>query len=73
MKDKKAINISNNEDEEASPIGVARKANTSQFKWNILYTDTMKKAQTKGLNKRFGLKIAEPFFIVSRLPMRRVL
>jgi hypothetical protein len=32
----------------------------------------MKKAPTSGMNEKFGFKINEPFFIVSRLWMHRV-
>jgi len=41
-------------------------------RWNVLYTDKAPKPITKGLNKAFGFYVNRPFYIVSMLPMNRV-
>lgn len=42
-------------------------------KWKVVYLKDMKKQQTKGLNNRWGFHINRPFYIVSRMPARRVI
>jgi hypothetical protein len=42
-------------------------------RWRVVYTDKAKKIRTKGYNSRFGFHINRPFFIRSRMPMRRVI
>jgi hypothetical protein len=37
-----------------------------------VYLDKAKAEPTKGLNKEFGMHIGRPFYLVSRLPMKRV-
>jgi hypothetical protein len=41
-------------------------------RWRVVYVDTVK-AKTKGLNEEFGFVINRPFYMVSRLPMNRVM
>jgi hypothetical protein len=41
-------------------------------RWTVTYLDQSKGEQNKGLNKEFGMHINRPFYLVSRLPMRRV-
>ena len=38
----------------------------------VVYLDTDKGPQKKGLNKDFGFHCNRPFYMVSRLPMKRV-
>jgi len=42
-------------------------------RWTIVYQDKKVKEPTSGMNKDFGFKINKPFYIRSRLPMRRVI
>jgi len=51
---------------------VYNKHNGANQKWTILYVDDKEDTRTKGTNDDFGLKINEPFYIVSRLPFHRV-
>jgi hypothetical protein len=48
------------------------KHNGANQRWSIVYVDQASKVPTKGLDTKFGLHINRPFFIVSRMPMRRV-
>ena len=41
-------------------------------KWNILYVDEKKEVQKKGLVEDYGFHANRPFYIMSRLPMKRV-
>lgn len=41
-------------------------------RWNIIYVDESKKQATKGLDKNWGFHINRPFYIRSRLPMKRI-
>jgi hypothetical protein len=41
-------------------------------RWKIIYLDKADKEATSGLNKDFGFHINRPFYLVSRLPMKRV-
>ena len=47
--------------------------NRNNQRWRILYVDKKPKAMTKGLNRNFGFYINRPFYIRSKLPMRRVI
>jgi len=41
--------------------------------WNVVYLDKADKLETKGLNEEFGFYINRPFYMVSRLPLHRVI
>jgi hypothetical protein len=43
-----------------------------QQRWRIVYVDEAKKEPTKGLDKDWGFHINRPFYIRSRLPMKRI-
>jgi len=47
--------------------------NGANQRWVIKYLDSDNyEEKTKGLNKEYGLHINRPFYIVSKLPMKRV-
>lgn len=46
--------------------------NGANQKWTIVYIDKASKIKSEGMNEKFGFHIGRPFYIVSRLPMRRV-
>jgi hypothetical protein len=48
-----------------------RTGQTNQL-WKIVYLDKKEAEITKGLHPDFGLHCNRPFYLVSRLPMRRV-
>jgi hypothetical protein len=41
--------------------------------WKIVYADKAEKIRTKGHNEYFNFDINRPFFLVSRMPMKRVM
>jgi len=46
---------------------------TLNQEWKVVYLDKAKAIETKGLNEEFGFHINRPFYIRSRMPMKRVL
>jgi hypothetical protein len=48
------------------------KHNGANQRWTILYVDKAPKMQTKGMNEKFGFHVNRPFYLISRMPMRRV-
>jgi hypothetical protein len=50
-----------------------KKHNGLNQKWKIVYLDDTDKEPVKGLNKQFGFFINRPFYLISALPMARVL
>jgi hypothetical protein len=50
---------------------LARNGKTPQL-WKIVYLDKKEAEITKGLHPDFGLHCNRAFYLVSRLPMRRV-
>jgi hypothetical protein len=41
-------------------------------RWKVVYVDAADKVETEGLNNEFGLYVNRPFYIRSRLPMKRI-
>jgi hypothetical protein len=72
IKNKKAFDVTGGKDEEARNVIVWKKHNGANQRWSIVYEEDWKKARTEGVNKDYGFQINEPFFIVSKMPMRRV-
>jgi hypothetical protein len=44
----------------------------SNQRWKVIYLDKATAIRTKGFNKDFGFHINRPFYIRSRMPMKRV-
>lgn len=63
--------MSGNRDVEAQNVIVWNRHNGLNQRWNIVYDKDEKAEKTTGMGE-YGFKINEPFFIVSRLPMKRV-
>ena len=53
-------------------VKVRKEGVSANNQWTILYVD-QDKSQTKGVNKEFGFHINRPFYLVSKLPMNRVM
>jgi bacillopeptidase F (M6 metalloprotease family) len=49
-----------------------KRADRANQRWKVVYLDKAKKEPTSGLNEEFGFYINRPFYLISRLPMRRV-
>jgi len=64
--------VSGGKDVEGQSVLVWKRHNGANQRWKIIYTDQVR-TQTKGMNKDFGFEVNRPFYIVSRLPMNRVL
>jgi hypothetical protein len=72
----KVIDVKDGKDIEGEEIVIGDYKNgTDSQGWRILYVDQKGADRTKGFNKKFGMKIglSDPFFLQSRLPMKRVL
>jgi hypothetical protein len=72
IQNKKCLDVKNNKDEEGRPVITHKRHDGANQRWKVVYADKAKDIQTKGLNKEFGFHIGRPFYLVSRLPMRRV-
>jgi hypothetical protein len=69
----KVLDVTGGKDEEGRPVGVWSNNGGKHQKWSVVYLDTAEKDRSKGLNKDFGLHINRPFYIRSRMPMKRVI
>ena len=73
VKNYKVLEITGGKDEEGQNVGVGTK-NVQQYqRWKIVYIDKKTKDITKGRNKNFGFFVNRPFYIMSRMPMHRVM
>jgi hypothetical protein len=72
----KVLDVSGGKDEEGQAVIVwnrnGKQGGTVNQRWKIVYLDQAAKTRTKGFNKEFGFHINRPFYIRSRLPMKRV-
>jgi len=71
VKNSKCLDVTGAKDVEGQNVQVYNRHNGSNQKWTILYDKDEKAEATKGMGE-YGFKINEPFFIVSRMPMKRV-
>jgi hypothetical protein len=51
---------------------MANNNGSSSQKWKIVYLENADKFKTEGFSEEFGFHINRPFYIRSRLPMKRV-
>lgn len=72
IQNNKVMDVTGGRDAEGQNVQVYRQHGKANQRWNIVYVDSSKD-QIKGLNKDFGFYINKPFFIVSRMPMRRAM
>jgi len=72
IRNSKCLDVHSGKDEEGRQTIVWKRHNGANQRWKVVYTDKAKKEQTTGLNKEFGFHIGRPFYLVSRLPMKRV-
>jgi hypothetical protein len=69
---KKALDVHANRDEEGRKVIVWRRHNGANQRWRVVYTDKAAKEATSGYSKEWGMYINRPFYLRSRMPMRRV-
>ena len=72
MSNNKVLDVSGGKDEEGSKVIVYGNHGKVNQRWNVVYLDQAEKVQAKGLSGEFGFHINRPFYIRSRLPMKRV-
>jgi hypothetical protein len=72
IKNGKALDVHSGRDEEGRQVIVWNKHNGANQRWKVVYLDKSKNEQSKGFNKEFGFHINRPFYLRSRLPMKRV-
>jgi hypothetical protein len=68
----KVLEVKSSTDEEGQAVGVAGRNGKANQRWKIVYLDKADAIRTKGFNKEFGFHINRPFYIRSRMPMRRI-
>jgi hypothetical protein len=69
----KVLDVTGSKDEEGAKVGVANNQRARNQQWKVLYIDEADKDRKKGFNKEFGFHINRPFYIRSRMPMKRVI
>lgn len=62
-----------NTDREGENTIVANRSGKKQQKWEVIYVSSMKKENMQGYNANFGFYKGRQFYLVSKLPMSRVL
>jgi hypothetical protein len=68
IQNRKVMDDSGNKDKENQNIHMWKRQNGLNQQWDIVYSDQWKGEPTKGqLNKRFGMYVQRPFYIVSRM------
>jgi hypothetical protein len=68
----KVLDVTGSKDEEGSAVGVHGNNRGTNQQWQVVYLDKADAVATKGENKDFGFHVNRPFYIRSRLPMKRV-
>jgi hypothetical protein len=71
MKTGNAVDATSNSGE-GTQVVVAGRNNSIQQKWKIQYVDQTTKEPTEGFNEQFGFHVNRPFYMRSRLPLKRV-
>lgn len=69
-----SLDVAGNRDKEGNVVITWKtKKGARNQTWKILYVDQAVAPPKKGMSKKFGFFIDRPFYIVSKLPARRVL
>jgi hypothetical protein len=71
IQNRKVLDVTGGKDVEGQAVIVHSSHNGANQRWKVLYTDKAVVA-TSGVSKTSGFRINVPFFLVSRLPMKRV-
>jgi len=69
----KVLDVRGGKDVEGNPVQVWGNNGSKAQKWNVIYLDKAKAVATKGVSEEFGFHINRPFYIRSRLPMKRII
>jgi hypothetical protein len=72
IQNKKALDVKDSKDDEGQNVDVRNRSGKTNQLWTVEYLDKKAPVVTKGLNAEFNLHCNRPFYLVSRLPMKRV-
>jgi len=72
MSNKKCLDVHGGKDEEGRNVIMWNRHNGANQRWKVVYVDKAAPIPKEGFNKDFGFYVNRPFYIVSRLPMKRV-
>jgi len=72
IRNKKVLDVKGGKDAEGQAVIAWGQHKGANQRWKIVYLDKAAKEPTTGLNKEFGFHMNRPFYLVSRLPMKRV-
>jgi len=72
IQDNRVLDVSGNKDVEGQPVIAHKRHGGANQRWKVVYLDKAKAEPTTGLYEEFGFYINRPFYMVSRLPMKRV-
>lgn len=68
----KVLDVAGGRDEEGNNVQVWRRNKSKAQQWKLIYVDKAKKPSTKGFDKDYGMERNRPFYLISKLPMERV-
>ena len=71
VKDNRVLEVQGSTDAEGHPTGLHVRHNGANQRWNVVYLDQSTREATEGLDPDFGFYRNRPFYIISRLCMRR--
>jgi hypothetical protein len=72
FRDGRALDVKDSKDVEGQKVQAAKRNGNNNQLWTIVYLDKKPAGITKGLHPEFNLHCNRPFYLVSRMPMRRV-
>jgi len=68
----KVLDVQGGKDAEGTNVQSWKKNGSKAQKWTIIYADKKDEIRSKGTNKKFGFDINRPFYLQSRMAMKRV-
>jgi len=72
MYDNRVIDVTAGKDVEGQNVIVWKRHGGANQRWKVIYEKDQDNFKTEGVNKDFGFHINRPFYLVSRLWMKRV-
>lgn len=73
VQDKRVLDVRSGKDKEGQQVLIWKRHNGLNQRWKVVYLDDKKPEPTTGFDKDSGFHRNRPFYIVSRLPARRVI
>jgi hypothetical protein len=72
IQDNRVLDVISGKDKEGQQVIAWKRHGGANQRWKVVYLDKAPKEQTKGMNEEFGFWCQKPFYLRSRLPMKRV-